>query len=153
MDQQEVMKKMMMLNKGITPRQPTDAENYFQNFWVPAKGQSVFSPEYPGEESVIEKIEKRYPEQAVAKTGDEREVIYLQDWWWSPKFEELDELLKSFGVKIYDDMLERNGKMIPKPTKLDHYKKVIQTIRMYGYMEGDNLLETYLEGINPNAPD
>jgi len=145
---QDLMQKMMLASKGITARQPTDAESYFQNFWVPAKGQAVFSPEYPGPESVITKIEKNYPEQAVVKTEDESEVIYLQEWYWSPKFEELDELLKGFGVTIYDDMLQRNGKTILKPTELEHYKKVIQTIRMYGYQEGDNILEDYLDRIN-----
>jgi len=157
--QNEMIEKMMALTSGKKIRQrriATKAEEYLMNFWFPTPGHTVFGDLAPGEEYVIDKLDKDYPEQATVKIKvkgkkNRTEIIYLQDWWWAPKQEELDEVLKGFGVKVYDDMLQRNQTFMGKPKTTEEYKRIIQNVRMFGYSEGTDIVETYFERMRENA--
>lgn len=137
---------------GEMIRQATRAEEYLMNFWLPAPGHTIFSAEQaPGEEFVIRKIVKDHTEQAVVDTDEGESVVFLQDWHWAPKQTELDEVLEAFGVRVCKDVLQRNQTFIPKPETTEQYMKVIQQVRMFGYQDGEEVIDKYFERMKKNA--
>jgi len=148
----DLMEKMMALSAGKTIRQATRAEEYLMNFWLPSPGHTIFSAKQaPGDEFVIKNIVKDHTEQAVVDTGETEEVVFLQDWHWAPKPKELDEVLEAFGVRVMKDVLQRNQTFIPKPENNEQYMKVIQQVRMFGYQDGEEILDKYFERMRTNA--
>lgn len=130
------------------PRYPTKAESYLENFWIPAVGHVIFSPEEaPGEEYQILFLNKKHPEQAKIKNIDNQfEIVYLQDWHWAPREKDLDEILKKFGVRILGDCVMRNRITLAKPKTPEEYVKVLREIRKYSMVDGIDYISQYHQG-------
>jgi hypothetical protein len=148
-DLRKGMARLQNFNQN-PPREPTAAETYLNNFWVPAVGNQIFSSEYPGDVFEIHAIDKKYPEQATVTIKGKPQIIYLQDWHWAPRCEELDEVLVNFGVKVYGDCIMRNKFTLAKPTKPENYVSVIRAIRKHGYETGEDLLDIYFTKTTQN---
>lgn len=145
-DLESMIKGMEALQKGKSKREPTKAEEYLMHFWLPRRGHRIYKRDSFGVEATIKSIDKKYQEQAIVVDQDGvEEVVYLQDWHWSPTFDDIDEILKAFDVRVYDDMLQRNQTFLGKPKTFEQYVKVVQSIRQNSYQQGEELLTTFFE--------
>lgn len=140
MDRDDKMNALKKLTKPF--RRPTKAELYLTNFWEPAAGQVVFSEEeQAGEVFRIIALDNKHPEQATVMLVGKPHIIYLQDWCWAPRPEEMDHILINLGIRIHKDIVKKGKFQHDRPETPEQYVKVIREVRKYGVR-----IENYFQG-------
>lgn len=99
--------------------------NYLARLWSPSPGQRVLNSLFEPL-CVVGIPDEEYPEQVQLSTG---EIAFVQDLFWYPTQDELNNLLRSFGALVSGDSVLYRKVFFALPSTLDDYCKIIGQIR------------------------
>lgn len=107
----------------------TRAINYLTNFWEPRVGSQML---VDGQLGLITYIEPDYPDQV--QISNSESIHYLQDIQWHPDIEEIYEVFRNLDIKVYDDCIEYNRILKPKPESIIEAAQFLADIRSAGLL-------------------
>jgi len=103
---------------------PIDSLDYLARLWTVTSGQRVLDDMYEVDHVVA--VDGDYPEQVHLDSG---KIGYLQDLFWYPTNEEVNNLLSKFGAKINSDSVLFKKAFFALPVNLADYCQLIGQIR------------------------